>query len=58
MELKATRDFAAHVDGEDVKMKEGDGFSGSARAGDRLESMGLLEPSQKRRKPSEKGETK
>lgn len=57
MELKATRDFAAHVDGEDVEMNKGDAFGGSERAGDRLKSMGLLEPETKRQ-PAKKGEAK
>lgn len=54
MQLTATKDFAAHMDGKDIALSKGETFKGTAKVADQLLANGLLEKPVK--KPIERKE--
>ena len=43
MQLIATKDFTAHMDGKDMTLSKGEPFKGTAKVADHLLANGLLE---------------
>ncbi len=54
MQLIATKDFTAHMDGKDMTLSKGEPFKGTAKVTDQLLANGLLEKPVK--KPTERKE--
>lgn len=45
MQLIATSDFTAHINGADISLKKGEEFKGDARAAEHLKAIGLVKAS-------------